>query len=150
MPPKPLPPTIFKYQSIDQYSLLNLRNQQIYFNSPSSFNDPYDCALRAVVAYPTNADIIHVHQNASRYLPESLRSVDPIHSLPTKAIKDAFLAILINMLDDIRNKFLTSFGVACFCEQNDNLLMWSHYADSYKGFCLEVFTNNDVHQARSE
>ena len=27
--------------------------------------------------------------------------------------------------------------IACFSEQNDSTLMWGHYADSHKGFCLE-------------
>ena len=28
-------------------------------------------------------------------------------------------------------------GVACFSESNDNLLMWSHYANKGRGICLE-------------
>lgn len=27
--------------------------------------------------------------------------------------------------------------IACFSEQNNSTLMWGHYADSHKGFCLE-------------
>ena len=27
--------------------------------------------------------------------------------------------------------------IACFSEKHDNLLMWSHYADSHRGFCIE-------------
>lgn len=29
-----------------------------------------------------------------------------------------------------------NIGVCCFSLSNDNKLMWSHYTDSYKGFCL--------------
>lgn len=33
--------------------------------------------------------------------------------------------------------------IACFCEKNDLTLMWGHYSDSHKGFCLEYdFTSN--------
>ena len=28
-------------------------------------------------------------------------------------------------------------GVSCFSEEMNNLLMWSHYADKHKGFCIE-------------
>lgn len=34
-------------------------------------------------------------------------------------------------------------GVSCFSEVNNELLMWSHYADKYKGFCLEFDTNHE-------
>lgn len=27
--------------------------------------------------------------------------------------------------------------IACFTEKNDNVLMWSHYADEHKGICVE-------------
>ena len=30
-----------------------------------------------------------------------------------------------------------SFGIACFSETYDSLLMWSHYADYHRGICLE-------------
>lgn len=29
------------------------------------------------------------------------------------------------------------FGVCCFTESNDNIHMWSHYAESHKGICVE-------------
>ena len=32
-------------------------------------------------------------------------------------------------------------GVACFTTELNNILMWSHYADGHKGFCLEFDTN---------
>src|SRR4051812_50000619 len=28
-------------------------------------------------------------------------------------------------------------GILCFLPERDNLLMWSHYADSHKGYALE-------------
>jgi len=37
-------------------------------------------------------------------------------------------------------KFLKTNGVTCFSETNDNLLMWSHYANRGRGFCLEFDT----------
>lgn len=32
--------------------------------------------------------------------------------------------------------FLGNKAIICFCEENDNMLMWSHYADFHKGFCV--------------
>ena len=41
MPPK----FLYKYQTVNERSLENLSKCQIFFNQPSNFDDPYDCAL---------------------------------------------------------------------------------------------------------
>ncbi|MDD2356451.1 MAG: DUF2971 domain-containing protein [Thiovulaceae bacterium] len=33
-------------------------------------------------------------------------------------------------------QFIDKKAVICFCENNDNMLMWSHYADYHKGICI--------------
>lgn len=35
------------------------------------------------------------------------------------------------------HKLIEQLRVTCFSEDNANTLMWSHYADNHKGFCLE-------------
>ncbi len=30
-----------------------------------------------------------------------------------------------------------SMNVSSFCEENDQFLMWSHYSNSHRGFCIE-------------
>lgn len=34
-------------------------------------------------------------------------------------------------------------GVCCFSRINDSILMWAHYANSHRGFCLEFTTDNE-------
>lgn len=72
------------------YTLTNLARNQLYFSTPTKFNDPFDCRARLV--YP--------HDNR------------------------------INEID------ITFPRVCCFSEINDNILMWSHYADGHQGICL--------------
>ena len=36
------PRKLYKYQSLSNYSLRNLKKNCIYFNDPNEFNDPYD------------------------------------------------------------------------------------------------------------
>lgn len=38
------------------------------------------------------------------------------------------------------NAFASKLSIACFCEKKDNILMWSHYADSHQGYCIEYPT----------
>ncbi len=42
------------------------------------------------------------------------------------------------LVDDLKRP-----GVSCFSDNNDNILMWAHYAESFKGYCLEFRTDND-------
>jgi hypothetical protein len=39
-------------------------------------------------------------------------------------------------LDNARKDSM-KLGVFCLTETNDNILMWSHYADGHRGFCIE-------------
>jgi len=37
--------------------------------------------------------------------------------------------------------------VCSFCESKKDILMWSHYADEHKGFCMEYsLTKNEINQ----
>lgn len=40
---------------------------------------------------------------------------------------------MLNKIDEFKGKVL----ISCFSKRNDSTLMWSHYADSHRGICLE-------------
>ena len=42
----------------------------------------------------------------------------------------------------LKEKITNSFFVGCLAENYKNRLMWSHYADSHKGFCIEYDYSN--------
>lgn len=143
---KSLPSYLCKYESFSTQSLQNLKNQVIYFGSSLYFNDPYDCALLPKIKELTNSDV----EKYKRYL-----SLNP-------EVKREFLSKYNNISPDLIRKmfshegealmriaiadFLEKRGVSCFSEKKDNLLMWSHYGDGGKGFCLEFSTSNDTFQ----
>lgn len=39
-------------------------------------------------------------------------------------------------LDKWRKEFLSNYGLISFCKNRKNPVIWSHYADSYRGICL--------------
>lgn len=45
--------------------------------------------------------------------------------------------LLVDMEQKITSKMCETFLVGCLCTDFKNRLMWSHYADSHKGFCIE-------------
>ena len=40
--------------------------------------------------------------------------------------------------------YLLNLGVFCCSSRNDSILMWSHYADSHKGCCIEFDITKDL------
>lgn len=38
---------------------------------------------------------------------------------------------------DEARECISKHSACCFCQRNDSLLLWSHYADQHRGICLE-------------
>ncbi len=108
-------------------------HNKIYFPSPQYFNDPYDCRLPTMSFESSDKEWLNYYTKqvgcaeAEKMIREGHHK-DPIH----------------------QNEFLNRFqskifklGVLCLSEVPDNILMWSHYADGHKGFCLQ-FENSDI------
>jgi hypothetical protein len=139
LPPAAIPPTtIFKYRPISKYSLKNLAERAIYFNSPRNFNDPFDCAINAEPDEPTAAGLEAIR----RALVERAgsRASAELASFSEDELRERLLRISWENFRDAKAQFLRRRGVACFAEDRDNLLMWAHFADSFRGCCLEFQT----------
>ena len=70
-------------------------------------------------------------QMINKLYPEKTEAADDIQQLIDKFEKE--------MLDSLGNMFL----IGCLCTDFKNRLMWSHYADSHKGFCVEFDFSGD-------
>jgi hypothetical protein len=140
------PQLLYKYEAFSLQSLENLKNQVIYFGSPKNFNDPYDCALCPSIAEPSDEDVerIRAHYLAQAETPEALRR--KFQRATVSALRVIFLRSGQSALDEHVQKFLSQNGVSCFAERPNNLLMWSHYAEHHKGFCLEFRTDTETFQ----
>lgn len=53
-----------------------------------------------------------------------------------------FLNLLADGAKDFIIENTKDFGICCFSTSNDNIHMWSHYAESHKGICLEYDSTN--------
>lgn len=123
--------SLFKYRPFNQYSLQSIIDKAVWFSKPSDFNDPFDCGflvdenkLRENVNYAleeicsaTGTDISKLDKEAF-----SIRETD---------IK-AFLEFQKSVYDLFQNS-----GVFSLSQVNNDILMWGHYADSHRGFCIE-------------
>lgn len=100
-------------------------------------------------------------------IPESVFKYFPMNSYSISSLKEHYLYhsvytgfndpfdcnmnLLVSFLrkkasyDGTKYRFLKRFdntGICCFTTVNDSILMWSHYANHHKGFCLEFKSNN--------
>lgn len=138
------PKSLFKYQPFSEQTLTNLLEQTLYFSSPLDFNDPYDCAISTQVGGTLTVEEVDELLQALRTkmtpTPELLKGIDLLdHGERCDLLIEGATIILNNGLQE----FYASGGVACFTESNDNLLMWSHYANGGRGICLEFDTGYD-------
>jgi hypothetical protein len=134
------PPRLYKYAAFTAQNLENLKNQTIYFSSPRTFNDPYDCSVTPAIRIPTDADVEDIRR---RYLADpSIGS--PVREQLQRATIEGLRQMFVKSASEIAAAKVKEFsemrGVSCFSESCNNLLMWAHYGGNYRGFCLEFDT----------
>ena len=130
------PNRIYKYEPMSVQALANLKTESIYFNSPLNFNDPFDCNMALKVSAPYVDEIPYIKE----FLLEETKGGDgaaEIEKMSEGEIAAMGMVMAKNYMKDRKSWAFESYGICCFSETNDNLLMWSHYSSAGKGFCLE-------------
>jgi hypothetical protein len=130
------PNFLYKYSAFSALSLENLKNQIIYFGSPRSFNDPYDCSVTPAIRIPSD---IEISRTRDRYLASPLitsAARDELHRATIEQMRQLFLRSAAQAATEKVNEFSEKRGVSCFSESRDDLLMWAHYGGTYRGYCL--------------
>ncbi len=124
-----------------------LTENEIYFAAPSSFNDPFDCRIDYNFEKLSKNEKIAYVNNQIQLLKEEAK----LDIFEEMFIRKELTNILNNpkLLLDYQNEYNESnfkelnkkIGVfSCSkSSQNDdwkNILLWSHYANNHKGFCV--------------
>lgn len=135
------PDKLYKYEQVSVQSLLNLKNQVLHFGAPANFNDPYDCAINARVAEPSDKDVETFRKKYSKNDEIPLQIRLNLEVLPRADLKEWLVKIAQRSMNQVAEDSIQKRGVTCFSEVNNELLMWSHYANKYTGFCMEFDTS---------
>lgn len=133
------PNRLYKYQPLTTHTLANLKGRRIWFSAPAQFNDPFDCGISVV--QPDLSDI-----DFQRLFDRYRSQQDDPTSWETRYLEGG--RVTHRFKEEVRRGIGAAFeerrriqfeqrGVSCLCENKDDLLMWAHYADGHKGFCLE-------------
>ena len=159
------PGSLFRYRSCEEKHIDAFEKDKIYAVPADWFNDPYDTLVRydfdgikkyveQIASIDGLEQLKFFYSQGNDFSPEfkqmfpdelwaSLRErvleIDDIRS-----VKDGIENSKQQLLSLISTCFpiLSFFGkrfstIACFSEDVRSILMWSHYADSHRGFALE-------------
>ena len=119
---------LYKYcaYNTNSNSLSILKDKKIWAAKPESLNDPFDCKIKFIPEINSEA--------FSKYLNRTGRSTGNL-----QRDYETFL----EGLQEFREKDINKFGVFSMSQIKDNILMWSHYANQHKGFCIGFVRKND-------
>ena len=136
------PAKLYKYQPYTVSSIDNVYRRALWFSKPLRFNDPFDCALDLDLSATSDDDWTYIFEEFKKILPQE--GVPP-EFFNNRFAGDVYKALSTPILKELfeRRKQLTlnHRGVCCLTESGDDFLMWSHYADGHRGFCLEFDTS---------
>jgi hypothetical protein len=137
---------LYRYQSLEGHRLLyierTLLHNEIYFCSPSTINDPFDCFV--------NLDFEASVEDWRSYLYRWLKKVQPTLSereqqhLVEGMIRSGryrSIEFQYELTEDLQRS-VNSAGLLCLTERNNCILMWSHYANAHTGICLQFIVND--------
>jgi hypothetical protein len=129
---------LYKYRSLDGAHKARVErmftHNELYFPSPHQFNDPFDCRVELSLGGSDNEKKEYIARLISQYSPD-ISPADKI-SLKSRMLRTSNLRnIGAEVLDQITN----DLGIFSLSKKSDDILMWSHYANSHRGVCLGFF-----------
>ncbi|NOZ47165.1 MAG: DUF2971 domain-containing protein [Chlorobi bacterium] len=122
-----------------------ITHNELYLSSPNQFNDPFDSSLpfqyrkkdlkpkkiyKKMYQMSLNEWPYMPHYERDRIIKERIGSGAFIGSKYSKEIHEDFI-----------KKINKEIGIYSLSENKSNILMWSHYADSHKGYCVGLDYN---------
>ena len=162
-----MPKSLFRFRTCNKLSVGAFQNDIIYAVTADKFNDPYDTLVRydlegvekwvnTVMNTETLAQMKtwfaqgwDLPNEVNHILTTEMTDVLKValSSIENQNIKDfegrieetrkrmiSMIETYFPILSEASKRYST---IACFSENVDSILMWSHYADSHKGFALE-------------
>jgi len=127
-----LPNKFYKYMSINENAMDALNNEYVWCGKASKLNDPFECRL--------NVSEEEVKKFNSRNHPNNTILIESLPYVKKRMVEKELKREEQKIFEMAKGEFdkkKEEVVLTSFCEINDNPLMWGHYADGYKGICVE-------------
>ena len=136
-----IPNLMYKYRDwADENHKRIVEQGEIYLPSPDQFNDPYDATLPFRYRDEDMADPGKVFTKLSEIGRKHFPDIDntELHEMCFKRQYSGAFENGKYWKEDYEDhkKELNRFGIFATTTKKDNLLMWAHYANCHKGFCI--------------
>lgn len=153
------PKRLFKYREITKYSVENFENDELSLTEVSKLNDPFECSSKVVNPTIcinelrktlTNSELFNTNEKEELKtcsddeffeLLESKSETASKSNLPKGTLKKFTEEIISSICHFENQKILESNSnniyICALSENNESSAMWAHYADKFRGFCIE-------------
>jgi hypothetical protein len=127
---------LYRYRSMESLELEGIfNNRQIYLPRPIDFNAPFECRPRIIPLSRLKRQF-YLMQRAKILLPFASRN--DRRQMVRKGMSEP------QLFEKAYDQLLITTIIYCLSEKNDEILIWSHYADGHKGVCLEFDAFSDA------
>lgn len=132
---------LFKFCAPTSYALQNLEEGTLFCQHYAAYNDPFEYWARIVEGVPDSEREPERFIAATRAWGFNVATIEEARAEPL--IREHFdeyfdeCQCYVPPFDVMREEM----RIACFGSEQDNLLLWSHYGDGLRGFCV-VFDEN--------
>lgn len=167
-----IPSRLFRFRECSEMNFDAFNGDKLFAVTSDKFNDPYDCLfrydkerLRNSIMMGISKDFVYAlreHFQRGGDFPDVLKSIFDdeflknakqsignanddmieLYSENTANIKEPLNKLIDKQTEEAVNTVKQLTFIACFSEEIHSVTMWSHYADSHKGFVLEYSTNS--------
>ena len=120
------PKYLYKYYSENLLNMDAIKNHEMWYSAPCNFNDVFDCDVS------TNEKALFESFLKANPQGRRIRQGSPMWiKLKSDVHKQ------IDYLQGTFEETKQTTGISCLSESDSSLLMWAHYANNYKGMCVE-------------
>lgn len=142
--------TIYKYRDwLKPEHKKVILNNELFFASPSDMNDPFDFQITP------DLDLLDTHEKRTIFisaLVDDYKTQYEQQGIDIEKIKLNLSNEIENSIEKIQNEYdevnrrytNNRFGVISFSKRWDSVLMWSHYSNNHKGFCVGFDKNKII------
>jgi hypothetical protein len=142
-----IPKILYKYRPWKKdYNKDILRKNQIFLACPGDFNDPFDCRI------PLDLYRLDTDEKKAQYVDKVI--IQGFYDLSIKGynVETLLKSFTQRLIDDIdseydrlaklefsfQDKF---FGILSLSKYWNNIIMWAHYAENHKGYCVGFYSD---------
>lgn len=128
----------------DYQILNNLEKGYEFFSTPIHFNDPFDSLIYVDSVQLINMIAKELDENLDDYINgigdmcfRKLLEFENDDRNPRKNLnRMLYYGKIVQVREKVKEQFQNNIKEICFSENIKSVLMWSHYANDHKGFCI--------------